>query len=419
MIIKWQESIDEKYCYFSPREKEGKMDKIAIVVVGYNKYESTLRLLKSLQRADYNNDKVDLIMSIDNSGCDDVENLARHIEWKYGEKKIRTFSERQGLRKHILSCGEFLETYDAVFVLEDDLVVAPDFYKYGKCCMEYYQKDENIEGISLYSTKWNQNANYPFEPYKSDYDVFFMQMAQSLGQIWLKDRYRKFIEWYKENMDFFEKRDERIPDIVYTWGNNSWLKYHIAYCIVKNKYFVYPYYSRTSAFVENGTHFVTDLTRYHSEMTIESNESYKLREFNNSAVCYDAFYENQTLNKYLLNEFGISVEIDLYGSKKNRKKKKYILSTQILPYKIIKAYGLQLRPVELNIYMDIEGEGIYLYDVSESRNITSKEKRKQIVKKWDYFMKERFFRVDEIIPICLQKINNLFLILTRKVWKKN
>lgn len=390
--------------------------KVALIAIGYNKVHSLLRLLDSLSQANYEGDKVPLIISIDNSGNNEVVEFAQKYEWKHGEKIIRTFTERQGLRKHILSCGDYLDEYEAVYVFEDDILASPAFYQYGKLCIDYYKDNENIAGISLYSTKWNQNVNFPFEPMKTEYDTYFLQCAQSWGQIWFQKSWKDFKKWYLENLDIFkaEKRTD-IPSNLYTWGENSWLKYHIAYCAIKKKYFVYPYYSFTTAFVENGTHFGTDITRFHSEMMIKTVEQYKLAPFDRNSVFYDTFFENIQLKEQLTKELDDKVMVDLYGCRKLTGEERYCISTQILPYTIKKEFALQLRPIELNIFMDIKGKGIYLYDITKEEKIRKKEKRRQIIKKWDYFMKERFLMWNEIVPLCLQKVKNLFHILMRRV----
>ena len=87
------------------------------------------------------------------------------------EKKLYTYPERLGLRKHILKCGDFLDFYDALVVLEDDLVVAPSFYMYVLMTVNKYIENNNIAGISLYTHLWNHNAGLPFTPCPSMYDV--------------------------------------------------------------------------------------------------------------------------------------------------------------------------------------------------------------------------------------------------------
>ena len=161
------------------------MGKYAIVAIGYNRADSMQRLLNSLSKVEYDGDDVSIIISIDNSGTDFVEKCADKFVWDFGEKIVKTYPERLGLRNHILSCGNFLKDYDAMAVFEDDIVVAPGFYMYMKETVAKYESDDRIAGISLYNHLWNVNAKLPFQPQCSPYDVYFLQFAQSWGQIWM------------------------------------------------------------------------------------------------------------------------------------------------------------------------------------------------------------------------------------------
>ena len=116
----------------------------AIVAIGYNRVNSIKRLLESLLRADYLNDKVDLIISIDNSGTTSVEEYAANMEWPFGNKIIKTYPKRMGLRNHILTCGDYVEGYDGIAVFEDDIFVAPTFYSFMKQAVEFYKDDDNV-----------------------------------------------------------------------------------------------------------------------------------------------------------------------------------------------------------------------------------------------------------------------------------
>ncbi len=52
-----------------------------------------------------------------------------------------------------LQCGDLTEKYDAVVVLEDDLVVAEGFMQYVVAAVEAYKNNDEIAGISLYTHK--------------------------------------------------------------------------------------------------------------------------------------------------------------------------------------------------------------------------------------------------------------------------
>lgn len=388
---------------------------MAIVVIGYNKKDGLCRLLKSLNDADYRGELVTLIISIDKSDTEEVVDLAKSFVWKHGNKRVRTFEERQGLRKHVLSCGDFLDEFDAIFIFEDDIMVSPQFYKFGRLSVEHYYNNPSIAGISLYSPSWHYDANFPFEPQKDIFDTYFMEYAQSWGQIWMKNQWKAFREWYNDNIDFFKtEQQEDIPLNLYTWGDNSWLKYHIAYCICNHKSFVYPYYSFSTTFSQKGTHIGSDLTRFQSNMMIRDISHYQFAEFNQDAIRYDGFFENINVKEYLQNKWNAYVIMDLYGRHRKYDKDALVLSTQVLPYEIKHQYALQLRPIEHNALLDIDGEGIYLYDAKMGRECSKKEKTQQLLQVWNYFMKERFMTWKEIIPVSKQKMKNVIQTLFLK-----
>lgn len=389
------------------------MFKSAIIAIGYNNQRALARLLDSLNRADYESNAVPLIISLDYSGNAEVERTAKEFQWQHGEKRIRSFEERQGLRKHVLSCGEYFQEYDALYIFEDDTMAAESYYKFGKACIEFYYHNEKIAGISLYSHAWNQNANFPFEPVKNQYDTYFLQYAPSWGQIWLKEPWLDFIEWYHNNQQLFDaEKNSNIPEILYSWGDNSWLKYHIAYCAIKKKYFVYPYCSYTTDFVEKGTHFISNIARFQVSLIQGKINRFHLAPLNEEAVCYDAFFENEQIVQ-LYKKKNIDVTVDLYGCQAILPNSGYAITTQNLPYEIIDEFALQLRPLDLNILMKMEGSGIYLYDTSKNNKKAPEKKEFFYVKRWDYFMRDRFLMLNEILPLSITKMVNLLRSLSK------
>lgn len=335
------------------------MSKFAIIAIGYNRADSMARLLTSLAKGHYS-ELVDLIVSIDNSGTSDVKECADRFEWKYGEKIVRTFAERQGLRKHILACGDYLEKYDALAVFEDDIVVSPTFFDFFKEAYEFYKDDDRIAGISLYAHAWNVNAVETFYPEPSEFDTYFIQFAQSWGQIWLKKQWFEFKKWLEDNGDEVEYADD-IPTFVSNWPKNSWLKYHIKYCIREKKYFVYPYVSLTTCFSDVGEHQKYKNTLYQVPISMRDNRSWRFAPLNGQSIKYDAFFEREGLNELLGIPEGELV-VDLYGTKESLNQYRYILSTKPLPFQVIKSFGLQCRPHEVNIEIGNNGRDIFLYD---------------------------------------------------------
>lgn len=382
------------------------LEKYAIIVVGYNRDISLKRLLDSIDKAEYFNDLVDLIISIDKSDNERVAQVANDFEWMHGNKEVVEHAERMGLKAHILSCGEYTKRYKAIAVLEDDLIVSPSFYLYMKSAVEFYANDNNIAGISLYSHQWNVEANAPFYPVKYDYDVYFFQFAQSWGQVWTKYQWENFQKWYVKNEKIFQINSEKdFPQNIAHWGDNSWLKYHIKYCVEENKYFVYPYVSYTTNFTEAGTHVKYSITRFQVPLELGIKTKYQFVNFSDRALRYDVFFENENLKEILKDKYP-NILIDLYGCKQILDSR-FCLTTRIIDRKILEAFELQCRPWELNILYGLNGTNIFIYDM-EVYEKNPYSKKNQIVSMWNYYMRERFFSLREMIPVFKQKIMNFF-----------
>ena len=335
-----------------------------IVVIGYNREGSLERLLKGLNRSYYGNDKVRLIISLDKSDNLDILKLAINFEWKYGEKIVKESEVKMGLRKHIIKCGDLTEIYGNLIVFEDDILPSPAFYNYVKQAVSFYEDNNSIAGISLYHHATNVNCNRPFENICHGYDTFFMKYAQSWGQVWTKKMWNGFKRWYiinKEN----DVSSRLVPKFVSGWPESSWLKYYIKYIIEEDKYFIYPNISLSTNFTDIGEHAKGISSGYQVNIELDYRKKYKFPTFGAKELMYDQFFENEGLNNWLLLDGELCV--DIYGEKKYENKK-YVLTMEKKNNKILKSYSLRLRPHELNIICDIEGNDLFLYDIEEIVN---------------------------------------------------
>lgn len=337
--------------------------KTAVIVVTYNRIISLNRLLCSLDSAFYPLDKdVTLIISVDKSNTDSVERFADAYKWVHGEKIVDKHEKNLGLRLHMLSLKKWFDQFDAIVVLEDDIVVSPNFYTYTTQAVEKYHDCTDIAGISLYGFSVNYQTGNPFVPIKNEYDGYFMNCAMSWGEVWMRNSWNSFFEWYMSHQEF--EASPNLPHSICTWNKKSWLKYHTRYCIEENKYFLYPYVALSSNFGEAGEHnYGAASTVFQVELQQGKKDSFSLPDFGDEAVRYDGFFENKALYETL----GYSSEelcLDLQGESHNRMQKRYWLTTHVADYKIIKAFGLNYRPIEMNVSINNPGNRIFLYDTS-------------------------------------------------------
>ena len=315
--------------------------KPAIVVVTYNRIYSLKRLLNSIANAYYEEKNIPLIISIDYSDVNkEVLEIAEGFKWLYGEKIIIQHKENIGLRKHIVECGNYSRNYGAVIILEDDLVVAPNFYNYASKAQRYYQDDDRIAGVALYSHEWNGYERSSFSPVVKNGDVYFGQFSITWGQCWTEKQWNSFEQWYISHPKL--KKQRNMPEQIYNWSEKSWGKYFVYYIIESNKYYVIPYIALSTCFSEVGEH-ATNASSDHQVRLNFGIQEYRFLAFE-EGVHYDIFFENidliQELSKYTNGNKKICV--DLYGNKTLIENKcDYVLTMNRMNAKVIKEFAVK------------------------------------------------------------------------------
>lgn len=334
--------------------------KPVIVAIGYNRYRSLKRLLDSLNRA-YYEDEVTLIISIDFGGEQEVTDLAREFQWNHGNKIVRTFSENQGLRNHIIQCMDYSMEYGAAVIFEDDIVPSPYFYDYVKQALDQYVSDKRIFALALYSQIWNGYRNKAFHPLRNGTDAYLTQCECSWGECFIGEQWREFRKWYDDNKENLQHRDD-VPPQIFEW-TNSWAKYVGYYIVANDLYFVVPYDSFSTNFHDEGTHTAVNTSVYQVPL-MYGRKTYNFTTFE-EMIKYDAFFESIDLKKQIEEKYKKKVCIDCYGNHIGYGDADLLLSTVHLSYKILESYGLEMAQPELNYLYKIQGDELFLYDMHE------------------------------------------------------
>jgi hypothetical protein len=381
--------------------------KPAIVVVTYNRPESLKRLLGSLSKAIYTDKDIPLVISIDYQNSvehDSVIQIAKSFVWSFGSKLIIIHDKNLGLKNHVLRCGDLVHDYESIIMLEDDIFVSPQFYNFTIQSISFYKNDNSIAGISLYTHKKNFLNGYPFETISDSNDVFFLQIASSWGQAWTKGQWVKFKDWLIKEESSIKLHNTPV-DII-NWPETSWLKYFIKYLVCTNRFFVYPKSSLTTNFGDSGSHNKTNNVNY--QVPLFLGEEIRLVNITESMNVYDAYFEilpsKLKLLKPTLNKYDFSV--DMYGLKElNKIQTSYLLSSKehINNQKAIKSFGLEIKPMVLNIFYNIKG-GYFLLD--STRNFKeSKNLDIRFPNVFDYM----FFRIS---------VKSIFFLLVNRIMSK-
>lgn len=332
-------------------------NKIAIVIVGYNRLKSITRLLGSLVKAKYPPKDIPLVISIDCSGDEELYTYLRNFEWPYGKKYIDIKKERLGLKNHIFQCGDLTKYFKAIILLEDDLFVSEFFYTYVEQTVEKYGHDDRIAEISLYKNETNGYVGLPFDNMQTNSDVFLMQDVSTWGECWTEYMWNQFKDWLSHTDEpTIQALD--MPDAIKKW-TRAWSKYYNAYVVSNHKFVLYPNVSLTTNFSDAGEHGKGNSNIVQVNLQ-QSNLDLKLPNYED-LIRYDIYCNNEAIYSWL----GIpsnEVCLDIYGIREYTLNKHYILSPKILSFKKVKSFALSMRPIELNIKENILGSGIFLYN---------------------------------------------------------
>ena len=190
---------------------------IRIIVLAMDRPRSLLRLLESLERADYDNDEGGVVLDIlvDFSGSIAHEQtlaLAQNFRFSHGPKYVRTRQGQNG--------GLARAWYDAwtptspsarCVILEDDLEVSPVFYRYLQSAWQAYHDRSDIAGITL------QRQVLQWSPYPrpvsvtNAHDAFLYSLVGTWGFSPHPKVWTKFLEWRQNVVDTSGQSRSKCP----------------------------------------------------------------------------------------------------------------------------------------------------------------------------------------------------------------
>jgi hypothetical protein len=381
----------------------------AIVVIAFNRVEPLKRLLRSISNADYPEGEITLHISIDASDVPGVLAVAEEFYWKFGPKNVDLKPENRGLKKHVLECGQLVDVYESIIVLEDDLLVSPSFYRFATMANSAYLNDTKIAGVSLYSYAREENNFYPFVPYKDGSSVHFIQIASSWGQCWTKEQWWKFKEWLIQHP---QGKLEQLPEYVIKWGSKSWKLLFVNYLLDTDRYFVFPNVSYTTNFEEDGTNVSTKgLFQVELAQHIQNPLFSVLAESNS---VYDVYFElTQKCIKAIQPELApFDFDVDLYGEKPLNFSSFETVLTLRPGSNPLFSYGAAMQPLIQNVEYKNVGTEINLFRKSDLRvdlhqrflHLTTEHER---LKQYAVLHANLVQRTTLILPVNRQSIERL------------
>lgn len=350
----------------------------AIIVAGYKRHKSLNRLLESITNS-YFESPVTVVISLD--GGFNIETLKVAEKFKHNFSKgiveIIARNENIGLKNHIIWCGDQSKRFGSVIVLEDDLIVDPQFYNYAKKAADYFEGDKHIAGISLYGQEFNEYTGLPFKPLHNGTSCYFMQIASSWGQLWTAKQWEKFRSWYTSIDEAYLLEIKKLPAQVKAWPTSSWKKFFSGYLAEKELFFAYPYQSFTTNVSDGGGTHIKDgtfllQTSFKLPNRREDNIIFNKVESIDS-VLYDTYMEPASSFIYeLLGYNENELAFDLYGSKPLSLLSSYRYAiTSKATKNSLRTISLAFRPFENSIFRPESTSTVHVF-FTETKNIISK-----------------------------------------------
>ncbi|KAL3886472.1 hypothetical protein ACJMK2_026457 [Sinanodonta woodiana] len=253
---------------------------LRIVVIVFNRADSLLRLLGSLNVAFYFGERVVLDIWIDRSKDGQIDEntyrIASEFQFKHGVKIVHNHTFHVGIY------GQWLNTWtpksnssEIAVILEDDLTVSPYFYKWLKIVHKKYDKLVEVNGYSLQgiSIKHGIGSEGLLEA-PSGNIVFLYPVIGTWGFSPNRRNWVKFRDWF-EVMLHDDKFQPLVPNILPTsWyqtfiqtgkTEGMWSMWHIYHAWKSREYTVYPNFSGhlglTVNWKESGLHYGPGLAR--------------------------------------------------------------------------------------------------------------------------------------------------------------
>jgi hypothetical protein len=334
----------------------------AVVVVAYNRPRSLERLLASLARAEYEDGvEVPLVISIDLDGGEgwaEVLTLARGFEWRHGPLRVIEHGEHLGLLDHLRRCGRLSEEYGDVIILEDDLLVAPPFYRFATAALDAYRDDERIAGVCLYSLWFNGFTHEPFHPVDDGSDAFFLKLPYTQGLAFTA------AQWRRLDGAFAGGRPAPHPDLhpsFLHFAEAEWFPAVARQLAVEGRYFAFPRVSQTAGSGDEGTHFESGTSWLQTVVPVRGRPHHFLP-FDEALAVYDSFYEllPDRLRRLAPTLPAEAFDVDLNATKPAAALHEGLVLTSRPVREAVSAFPLEAMPPELNLLSPSPGGPISL-----------------------------------------------------------
>lgn len=238
---------------------------IRIHVIANNRKKSLMRLLSSLEQAQYEGDVVPLHLFLEANQSPEIIQYASTYHWMHGPLQVHVRHTRGGLINAVVESWYPTSPTECVVFLEDDIEVSPLFFAWLKRVLRAFAKDGEEDskwaGISLYTPRIME-----YHPHKKKHEYaklegkadlagmlpFRHQQPCSWGALYFPHVWQEFRLYLLHRLRNGHSRGHfNIPGSRSNGWRSSWKKYMMELFWMQGYYLVYPNLPEQRSFSTN------------------------------------------------------------------------------------------------------------------------------------------------------------------------
>lgn len=167
-----------------------------ITILTMNRARSLQRLLTSISTANYNGERVNVVIKVDKSdGNEGVLRVARAFYFKHGTVSIAVSQTQMGLRGAWFNAWAPPSPRHHGIILEDDVELCHDWYLWITRAWQSYGHRKDIAGISLQRQTWIMQAPASRDFMAPESVPFLYKLLGTIGFSPHPQRWLEFMSW--------------------------------------------------------------------------------------------------------------------------------------------------------------------------------------------------------------------------------
>lgn len=354
------------------RTEPGGADVPVVVVMAYNRPSSLSRLLRSLERASVPAG-TNLIISIDGGGSHqaDVTAVADRFAWANGDKQVQKH-EHLGLVDHWHHCGDLTDRFGSVVLLEDDLVVGPNFHRWATAALAAARTDARVAGVCLAAPWFDGYRHLPFTPILDGSAGWYLQIPWFHGMAWTATMWGHYRQWSaaqspsapQSPSSLSQSPSQSVPihAAFDRLDQDEWFPDAVRYLVDTNRFYLMPREARVTNTGAAGQHFDQATDFFQVPVQVGDAPVGTIVGLDRALAVYDDHLEpTPSVVKRLCPDLAeLDLTIDLLAVRDPATiTTEWVVTTRAVTT-ADREWGLSLRPPVMNLVEDSPGRGIAL-----------------------------------------------------------